>query len=245
MGPPDRQNRTPRELPQRTPSVSERIANRLKEIQRKSAASSAAKTEEQGVVQFDADKDGSEKDGADEKSEKDTAPLLDKGKGRAVDSPESARKKQDTLPASPPPLDPPLPPQKLMIPGSAPVRGSSPMPPPPATPIVLAGVSLPPPAVSSLLARAAEQLPLRPIRFALLGEYQDCFSGEEFVTWLRENVEAFENSWDRADDAAREITEKQGLLRRIGELGNQFESSDDAYYQFRPKVPHRIIPTFL
>jgi len=103
-------------------------------------------------------------------------------------------------------------------------------------PILLAGLALTPGAVSQLLTRAAAELPLRPVRFPLLGEYQDAFTGEEFVAWLQEHVPGFDGSLDRAEEAAKDLTERDGLLRRLGELGNQFEDSDDAFYQFRPKV---------
>ncbi|KAF8347678.1 hypothetical protein F5887DRAFT_953662 [Amanita rubescens] len=88
----------------------------------------------------------------------------------------------------------------------------------PAKPIVLGGMTFTLAAVSQMLARAASELPLRPVRFPLLGEYQDTFTGEEFVTWLQEGVK------------------EHGLLRRLGEFGNQFQGSDDAFYQFRPKA---------
>lgn len=110
------------------------------------------------------------------------------------------------------------------------------MPAPPPEPMLLAGLSLPRQAISSLLTRAAAELPLRPVRFPLLGEYPDCFTGEEFVVWLNENVQGFGGSLDRAEDAAKDLTEREGLLRRVGEFGNMFESSDDAFYQFRPKA---------
>jgi hypothetical protein len=87
-----------------------------------------------------------------------------------------------------------------------------------------------------LLLRAATELKPRSIRFPLLGEYSDCFTGDEFVAWLNTNVSDFDGNLDRAEDAARELTERDGLLRRIGEFGNEFEHSDEAYYQFRPKV---------
>ena len=74
------------------------------------------------------------------------------------------------------------------------------------------------------------------MRFPILGEYQDCFTGEELVTWLVHNVQGLGDSLDRAEDAARDLTEREGLLRRIGEFGNMFEASDDAFYQFRPKA---------
>lgn len=103
-------------------------------------------------------------------------------------------------------------------------------------PIMLAALPFPPSAVSQLLLRAQAELPLKPVRVPLLGEYQDTFTGEEFVAWLKDNISGFGGNLDRAEDAARQLTERDNLLRRIGELGNQFEHSDDAFYQFRPKV---------
>ncbi|KAK0497208.1 hypothetical protein EDD18DRAFT_1161108 [Armillaria luteobubalina] len=152
-------------------------------------------------------------------------PKLDKGKGKEVDR----STPPPPLAASPPPMSPMLPPSTFEKP-------PSPMPPFPEPPMLLAGLSLPPSAVSQLLSRAAIELNLRPVRVPLLGEYQDCFTGEEFVAWLNENVHGFGGSLDRAEEAAKDLTERDGLLRRIGEFGNQFEHSDDAFYQFRPKA---------
>lgn len=190
--------------PQRTASVSERIAQRLKEMQKRSAgALSSALAEE---------------------SETEQSPKVDKGKGKAVEGQEIPS--SPTM-SSPPPISP-LPPRVEL--------SSSPEPHLTPQPILLAGLSFPPSAVSLLLTRAAAELPLRPVRFPLLGEYQDTFTGEEFVSWLNDNVQGFGGSLDRAEDAARDLTEREGLLRRLGEFGNQFEHSDDAFYQFRPKV---------
>lgn len=91
------------------------------------------------------------------------------------------------------------------------VLPSSPMPYIP-QPIVVAGISLPPIAISQLLTRAAAELRLRPVRFPLLGEYQDAFTGEEFTAWLQQNVTALGGSLDRAEEMAKELTEREGLL---------------------------------
>jgi hypothetical protein len=222
LGPPDPQNREHKAPPQRTPSVSERIANRLRDIQKRSQANLAAVATDVAEIASVAT------DGTDSATMVSAPPSAvepqDKGKGKALHD------------VSPPALDPPLPPAKSVPAPIGVARGASPMPPLPAEPIVLGPLSLPPAAVSDLLRRAAAELPLRPIRWALLGEYADCFSGEEFIKWLLENVDAFEKSWDKAEDAARVLTEEEGLLRRVGEFGNAFESADDAFYQFRPKV---------
>jgi hypothetical protein len=195
--------------PQRSASVSERISQRLKEIQLQSSLRFAGKK--------------SEIEKAIEEENSILSPKLDKGKAKAVE--------EEGLVASPPSLSPPLPPTKVMVD----VKPPSPIP------IILSEISFPPAELSALLRRAAAELPLRPIRVPLLGEYPDCFSGDEFVNWLKDNVKGFEGNLDRAEDAAKELTEGEGLLRRIGEFGNNFEHSEEAYYQFRPKV----ITTFL
>ncbi|KAG6854255.1 hypothetical protein C0991_008948 [Blastosporella zonata] len=181
--------------PPRTASVSERISQRLKEIQKRSA----------GALQ-----------GALPDDDEQASPKVDKGKGKAVDQ---DRPLTPPLTASPPPMSP--------------LSSSAPLPP---APMLVAGLSLTPASVSVLLTRAAAELPLRPVRFPLIGEYQDCFNGEEFVSWLNDNVPGFGGSLDVAENAARDLTEREGLLRRIGEFGNEFEHSDEAFYQFRPKA---------
>jgi hypothetical protein len=136
----------------------------------------------------------------------------DKGKGKEVPA--------SPMMMSPRALSPPLPGvQQQPTPIISIPKSNSPMPPPPPAPLLLAGLSFPPQAVSQLLTRAASELPLRKVRFPILGEYTDCFSGEEFVTWLKENVHGFGGSLDRAEDAARELTERDDALRRLGEFG--------------------------
>jgi hypothetical protein len=198
----------PRDKPVRTATISERIAQRFKDIQRKAAhLADDAPGDEKAQLLFSDEKEG---------------PKVDKGKGKAV-----AESPVDAINDSPPPLSPQLSQEAVVIKTS-----SSPSPP---EPILLAGLSLPPTAVSDLLTRASSELKLRPVRVPIVGEYL-CFTGDEFVTWLTENVQGFGGSFDRALEAARELTEREGLLRRIGDLGNAFEPADDAFYQFRPKA---------
>jgi len=73
-------------------------------------------------------------------------------------------------------------------------------------------------------------------RFPILGEYQDCFTEEEFVGWLLVNVPEFQKDLDIVLVAAREPTEREDLLRRLGEFGNKFDDADDVFYQFRPEA---------
>ncbi|KAH8116279.1 hypothetical protein DFH11DRAFT_1828006 [Phellopilus nigrolimitatus] len=212
-----------RGTPQRTASVSERIAQRFKELQRKAAGDKPPEEEITGAVVFDGKSPTSEPNGRDStENEEKALPKLDKGKEKAVED--------SAVMISPPPMSPALPPPVLDV------RGDSPVPPHPPPPILLAGLALPPVAVSDLLKRAATELPLRPVKFPILGEYKDCFNGEELVVWLVDNVQGFGGSLDRAEDAAKDLTEREGVLRRVGEFGNAFESNDEAFYQFRSKA---------
>jgi hypothetical protein len=111
----------------------------------------------------------------------------------------------------------------------------------PLAPILLAGLALSPAAISSLLLQASKELKTTTVKLPFIGDYKDCFTGADFVDFLRAKVPGFGDSVERAEEAARDLTEREGLLRRIGELGNAFEDSQAALYQFRPKVTIRCI----
>ncbi|KAH9032337.1 hypothetical protein EDB84DRAFT_1562020 [Lactarius hengduanensis] len=156
----------PRERPVRTATISERIAQKFKDIQRKTSDLAEGGTK------------------------------VDKGKGKAVEEPSGS-----VVNASPPPLSPQLPPTSLGIKASSPTA-----PPEPSEPMLLAGLSLPPAAVSDLLARASAELKLQSISFPIV----------------------LAGAFERAEEAAKELTDAIGLLRRIGDIGNAFEPLDDA-----------------
>jgi hypothetical protein len=166
--------------------------------------------EENSQVLFSDDKEG---------------PKVDKGKGKAVEEPSDS-----LVSSSPPPLSPQLSSTGLSVKALPPTAA-----PGLSEPMLLAGLSLLPAAVSDLLSHASTELKLQTISFPIVGEYQ-VFTGEDFVAWLNVNVQGFGGSFERAEEAARELTEREGLLRRIGDIGNAFEPSDDAFYQFRPKA---------
>ncbi|KAJ7583161.1 hypothetical protein C8J56DRAFT_791259 [Mycena floridula] len=257
--------RTVRTPPQRTASVSERIAQRLREIQRKSAGNKegAPVTSDGGHGE-----DGENNEKQEKRDEKQGVESVEKSE-KGVESLEKSVEplEQVSITDSPPPMEPPLPPAKIESQESGFVNSGSAGParsdvlrpassdvlrpassdvlrpassdvlrPASSDVLKLAGIPFTPSSLSQLLLRASHELPLRAVRFPLLGQYEGCFSGEEFVAWMNLNVPAFNGSLDRAEDAAKDLTEHLGLLRRIGELGNQFECSDDAFYQFRAKA---------
>ena len=59
---------------------------------------------------------------------------------------------------------------------------------------------------------------------------------------MLENVPEFQKDFDIVLVAARDPTERDDLLRRLGEFGNHFDNAADVFYQFRPKVPCVIDP---
>lgn len=196
----------------RTASVSERIMERLKDLRAPKPVDTEAANAAAGTIALP---DPEKQDG-------DTTPTLTrqdvKGKGKAVET------------SSPQPLSPvdstapPLPPKAIAPP-----------------PILLAGIAMSPAAASALFRSAQSGMPLRAVRVPIMGEYPDCFTGEELVNWLRDNVEAFGGSLDLAAEAGRVIGEDLGLLRRIGSIGNEFEVSSEAFYQFRPNVSSQLL----
>jgi len=202
-----------RKTPARQPTLSERVTQRLRGLGRTAASAIADNNPPAPPLQvFDAE---------DEKSPN-PEPRLDKGKGKATEA---------DLNISPPPFS--LPP-KLTVTTSEPesekdAEAES-------QKVILAGLPFTHPQISAFLSRAKAEMQLRPVKFPILGEYQDCFTGEEFVDWLLENVSEFQKDFDIVLVAARELTEREDLLRKLGEFGNKFDNADDAFYQFRPKV---------
>lgn len=191
--------------------MSERIAQRFKELRK---GIELEDEERKGFSPaspvFSTGKSEAESEG--EKSEvTPTIPAKDKGKGKELVS--SPQQVASPTSMSPPKLSPPLPELEHPIPQ---IRVRTDTGPPP---IVIGNLPFPPRALSSLLDRAAAELPLRTVRFPILGEYPDCFSGEEFVGWLKDNVEGFGGKLDAAEQAAIDLTEREDALRRIGELG--------------------------
>lgn len=133
---------------------------------------------------------GKEREIIQDEDDEPLAPKLDKGKGKEVVAP--PRAETAPLPPTPTQLQPT---------------------------VVYAGVAFPVHLVPVMFNHARTELPLRAIQIPVLGEYKDTFTGAEFTMWLRDNVRGFGGSLDVAEVAARELTERDGMLRRIGELG--------------------------
>ncbi|KAH7335300.1 hypothetical protein B0J17DRAFT_669538 [Rhizoctonia solani] len=106
----------------------------------------------------------------------------------------------------------------------------------PLPPVLLAGLALTPAALSALLLQASKELKTTTVKLPFIAEYRDCFTGADFVDFLKTKLPGLGDNVERVEEAARDLTERENLLRRIGELGNAFEDSQAALYQFRPKA---------
>lgn len=212
----------------RTPSTAEKLHARLKAVadRARSPLRHPLMPEPKDTAEMFAEQNrqlyGEKGEGAEDgKSDGTATPTatVDKGKGKEIvsDSPQTLSPAQQNAG---------LPALSVSIPDN----------PKPSTDIKFGEASLPATDVSALLFRAQQEIGVRTVKFTLLGEYEHCFTGEEFVVWLKMNVKELQGILDFAEEAAVALTEEYGALRRIGELGNKFENSPNAFYQFRPKV---------
>ncbi|KAG8979804.1 hypothetical protein FRB90_007907, partial [Tulasnella sp. 427] len=214
----------------RTPSTAERLHSRLKAVAERARSplrhppmpdpkDTMEMFAEQNRQMFGEKKEGEAAD--DGKSDGTATPTatVDKGKGKEIvsDSPTALSPAQQKTG---------LPELNVKIPEN----------PKPSTDIKFGEATLPATDVSTLLFRAQQEIAVRTVKYTLLGEYDHCFTGEEFVVWLKENIKELQGILDFAEEAAVALTEEYGALRRIGELGNKFENSPKAFYQFRPKA---------
>lgn len=99
----------------------------------------------------------------------------------------------------------------------------------------MAGLALPAWKVTELIDNARETLSLRTIHLPLLGEYQGCFTGYELVGYLQKHVEGFGGDNEMAAEAARELVERLGIVRRVVAVGKGTWGRDEEYYQFTDK----------
>ena len=74
------------------------------------------------------------------------------------------------------------------------------------------------------------------VKVPLIGTTPDAHSGEDLVLWFRENLEDIGFSLSRAHELCRQLSEELSILRLVGEFGNKFIDSSDAFYAWRPEA---------
>lgn len=76
------------------------------------------------------------------------------------------------------------------------------------------------------------------VKVPLIGTTPDAHSGEDLVLWFRENLDELGGSLSRAHELCRQLSEELAVLRLVGEIGNKFFDSSDAFYAWRPEAFH-------
>ena len=71
-----------------------------------------------------------------------------------------------------------------------------------------------------------------------MGTTPDAHSGEDLVLWFRDNLDDLRGSISRSHEFCRQLSEELSILRLVGEIGNKFFDSSDAYYAWRPEAFH-------
>ena len=177
-------------------------------------------------------------------------------------SPSSPTREEAFIPPSDPSGKPtihsanaPPPPPKT----ESPLSASPELPP---QPILLSGLSLLPKGLKDLLQKFDAHILTHPApysdastttsrsnaalasrqRTTILGTYEKTFSGEEVVSWLRENVEGFGGDWERCVEAAGEL-HRMGYFSRIG-VGRGFEASYDTYFVLKVNPQETPLSSF-
>ena len=54
------------------------------------------------------------------------------------------------------------------------------------------------------------------------------------MLWFRDHLDDLGGSLSRADELCRQLSEELSILRLVGEIGNKFFDSSDAFYAWRP-----------
>ncbi|KAA1102133.1 hypothetical protein PGT21_036220 [Puccinia graminis f. sp. tritici] len=100
----------------------------------------------------------------------------------------------------------------------------------------IAGVVKPPLQWSHLFQKARDTIFKQSIKVPLLGTYHGAHSGEDLVIFFKNNLPELNGDPDRAIELCRELSQQLSILRLIGEIGNKFIASHDAFYVWKPEA---------
>ncbi|CAI2175237.1 4939_t:CDS:10 [Funneliformis geosporum] len=88
--------------------------------------------------------------------------------------------------------------------------------------------------IMKFLSRMRDEISSREVKFPILGVYNDVYSGEDIVKWLREN-HPNARTLREAEIIGQELAD-QGFLRLVGAYGNKFTGSPSYYFQWKIKA---------
>ncbi|KAH9819943.1 hypothetical protein DFH28DRAFT_1021481 [Melampsora americana] len=107
----------------------------------------------------------------------------------------------------------------------------------------IAGVIRSPLEWSRLFEQAQKTIYKQDVKIPVLGVYPGAHSGEDLVIFFKTNVNELSSS-KRAVEFCKALSEELAVLRLIGEIGNKFMPTHDAYYLWKPEAftLHQIAP---
>ncbi|PLW41724.1 hypothetical protein PCASD_05652 [Puccinia coronata f. sp. avenae] len=105
------------------------------------------------------------------------------------------------------------------------------------TPLLnIAGVVKSPLQWSLLFQKAHDTIFKQSIKVPLLGTYHGAHSGEDLVIFFKTNLPELDGDASQAIELCRELSQQLSILRLIGEIGNKFIASHDAFYVWKPEA---------
>lgn len=121
---------------------------------------------------------------------------------------------------------------------------STPTPPPPSssvnsqpedpiTKIQLGNQIMPQAELDGLVRRMRQEITMGDHRVPILGTYKNTSTGEDIAIWLQHNLPQCKDSPAMADVVGQQLIQPYNILRLIGQRGNKFTASSNAYYQWR------------
>ncbi|KAI8460687.1 hypothetical protein BY996DRAFT_4574368 [Phakopsora pachyrhizi] len=100
----------------------------------------------------------------------------------------------------------------------------------------IVGVVKPPFEWSKLFEKAHKTVYKQSVKIPLLGTYPDAHSGEDLVIFFKTNIPELGGKIDSATEFCRQLSQELCILRLIGEIGNKFMPTHDAFYVWKPEA---------
>ncbi|MBW0504856.1 hypothetical protein O181_044571 [Austropuccinia psidii MF-1] len=87
---------------------------------------------------------------------------------------------------------------------------------------------------SKLFEKARDTIYKQAIKVPILGTYPGAHSGEDLVIFFKNNLPELNGSTEKAIEFCGHLSQDLSILRLIGEIGNKFMATDDAFYIWKP-----------
>lgn len=87
--------------------------------------------------------------------------------------------------------------------------------------------------LDSLVRRMRQSITVNDHRVPILGTYKNTSTGEDIAIWLQQNLPQCKDSPAMADVVGQQLIQPYNILRLIGQRGNKFVASANAFYQWR------------